>query len=317
AVVPEVVPVVVPTVPVGAPTAPAGAPASPPGAAPSAVPAAVPQGAAGATAGDQDAGPRPTGAAPACLQGGALAGRVEEIARAAEVMRAEAEASLRFGCFSGAEPEALVYAGDRVIAVGSTPGAEPGPLRRLAVHSASGISFAAPLDVDGDGRSEVAVVEQVGPRGGPDGVPDGESGGATSGERHVEVEILRLEGARFTPVAAGAVYRLSERSAAWVGASLGGIELLIELRALGGDVLVGGLYVHRGPDGLDTVAPLLPAVVEVRRKRPGAAGAVTEAATGRPRPGTRPDADGARGDVPPHAPGRPLAQPQPDAGPPP
>ena len=338
AVVPEVVPIV----PAGAPAVPAGAPAGTPGAAPSAAssgvssavpsgaPAATSRGVAGATAGDQDAGPRPASAAPACLQGGALAGRVEEIARAAEVMRAEAEASLRFGCFSGTEPEALVHAGDRVIAVGSTPGAESGPLRRLAVHSASGISFAAPLDVDGDGRSEVAVVKQGPPGGEAEGELDGKPAGSSDGERRVEIELLRLEGARFVPLAASVVYRLSERSAAWVGASLGGIELQVEQRALAGDVLVGGLYAHRGADGLDTVAPLLPAVIEVRRKRPGAAGVVPEAAAGRPRSGGRPGADGAvqpegaspgpgergqgPGDAPAQEPGRTQAAPRPDAG---
>jgi hypothetical protein len=311
AVVPEVVPVVVPAVvPTGVPgVLPAGVPAPGSAAAPEAAPQAVP----GQLDGAQDAGVRGADPAVTCLQGGELAGRVEEIARAAEVLRAEAESSLRFGCFSAGAAEALVHAGDRVVVVGSTPGAEAGPLRRLAVHSALGVAFAAPLDVDGDGRSEVAVVKEA------------KTEGETESERRVEVELLRLEGARFAPVAAGAVYRLSERSAAWVGASLGGIELLVELRAFAGDVLVSGLYAHRGPDGLDTVAPLLPAVIEVRRKRSGTAGVVPEAAAGRPRPGARPGPDGAgvspgsgergHGDVPAPAPGGAQATPQHDAGP--
>jgi hypothetical protein len=224
----------------------------------------------------RDAGMSAAGAAVACPPGDALAGRVEEIARAAEVMRAEVEATLSLGCFSGATVEALVHTGDRVIAVGAGPGPEPGALRRLAVHGTLGISFAAPLDVDGDGRSEIAVVEQA----------------ESEGERQVKVEILRLENNRFTPLAGGEMYRLSERSAAWVGAHLPEIELLVELRAVAGDVLVSGLYVHRGPAGLDTVAPLVPTVIELRRKRPGAA---AEAVVARPRPGLRPEPGAASG----------------------
>lgn len=233
----------------------------------------------------RDAGAVDAAAGAACLDGGDLVGHMDEIVRAAEVTRAEVDASLRFGCFSAAVPEALVHTGDRVVALGSAAGTEPAAVRRLAVHPAAGIVFAAPLDVDGDGRSEVAVVKQR------------EAGG----ERRVEVEILRLDSGRFVPVAAAEVYRLSERNTAWVGAALGEIEILVELQAVAGDVAVSGLYVHHGQTGLDTVAPLVPTIVEVRRKKPGPASAAPEVPAARPRggaprsgPGVEPETTAAR-----------------------
>jgi hypothetical protein len=215
----------------------------------------------------QDAGVTSAGAGAACLDGGDLVGHMDEIVRAAEVTRAEVDASLRFGCFSAAAPEALVYTGDRVVAVGSTAGTEPAAVRRLAVYPAAGISFAAPIDVDGDGRSEVAVVKQR----------------EAEGERRVDVELLRLDGSRFVPVATAEVYRLSERNSAWVGAQLDEIELQVELQAVAGDVVASGLYVHHGQGGLDTVAPLVPTIIEVRRKKPGTAGAAAEVPAPKPR----------------------------------
>ena len=226
----------------------------------------------------RDAGTAPTVVGAACSDGGDLVGHMDEIVRAAEVTRAEVDASLRFGCFSGlapAVPEALVYTADRVVAVGSTAGSEPVAVRRLAVHLAAGIAFAAPLDLDADGRSEVAVVKQR----------------EAQGERRVEVEILRLDGGRFVPVAAAEVYQLSERNTAWVGAQLSEIEILVELQAVAGDVVVSGLYVHHGQTGLDTVAPLVSTIIEVRRKRPGPASPASPPAETSP---TRPRGGAAR-----------------------
>lgn len=226
----------------------------------------------------RDASAGSAGAGTGCLDGGDLVGHMDEIVRAAELTRPEVDASLRFGCFSAAVPEALVHTGGRVVAVGRAAGTEPAAVRRLAVYPAANIVFAAPLDVDRDGRSEVAVVKQR------------EAGG----ERRVEVEILRLDGSRFVPVAAVEAYRLSERNTAWVGAQLREIELLVEIQAVAGNVVVSGLYVHHGQTGLETVAPLVPTTVEVRRKKPGPAGPAAEAPAARPRGGAlRPDPGGA------------------------
>lgn len=204
-----------------------------------------------------DAGAPDAGAPAPCADGDHLAGRARDIARVAEMPPDQVERSLGHGCFSAGAPEALVHDGDRVVVAGGPPD----QLRRLAAHTAPGIVFAAPLDVDGDGRSEIAVTYQ---REGMD-------------ERVIAVEILRLEGGRLVHLGDGEVYRLSERNAAWVGARLSEIELLVELRAGGDWVEVTGLYVHRNPTGPDTVAPLVPKAVEVRRRRPGGKGGAAQA----------------------------------------
>lgn len=213
----------------------------------------------------RDAGARDAGARSACSSSEHWAGRASDIARVAETTPDQVERSLRHGCFSAGAAEALVHAGDRLVVIGGAPDA----LRRLAVHTAPGTVFAAPLDVDGDDRSELAVVYQR----------------EAMDERVIEVEILRLEGSRFARLGHGEVYRLSGRNAAWVGARLHEIELLVELRAGGDWVEVTGLYVHRNPTGPDTVTPLVPTAVELRRRRAsggkgGAGHASADAGTG-------------------------------------
>lgn len=156
-----------------------------------------------------------------------------------------------YGCFSG-EPEAVVRAGDRLVVVGG----EADKLRRLASHIATRMVFVAPLDTDEDGRHELAIVSEA----------------VTEDERIWSLEVLRVEAGRLQRVAAQDLYKVSSTSAAWIGASLHEIELLIELGTTPDGIRYTGLFVHHGADGPDTVAPLVPGTVAIRRKRQGPPG---------------------------------------------
>lgn len=195
-------------------------------------------------------------------------------------------ARLEFGCFSIGQSEAtlgaIVAQGDRlaVVAVERSPGradpdkpddtaadarppsrpevepvAEPRPrVKRVASYTAAGpIVYAAAMDLHGDGRHQVVTVtEQRSPV-----------------DRVVGIELARFESGRLIRAGASELYRVSKTRAAWVGAQLDDIELVIELDGRGDRVRATGLYIQRDRDGrLATVAALLPRTVMFRRKRP-------------------------------------------------
>lgn len=198
---------------------------------------------------------------------------LQQIRAAAELVASPAEApdpavvaTVRRACFSASEAEVLVVGADQVAVVGG----EPGKLRRLAGHAEPGLVYAAPLDVDGDGRSEIVVVSQR----------------VTEEERVTAVQLLRFEAGRLQRVAAEDVYRVSATNAAWVGARLEDVELVIEVRGELEALQLTGLYVHRGKTRPQTVAPLMKAALLVRRGKRSALGPVPGPELGTPPVGT-------------------------------
>lgn len=151
------------------------------------------------------------------------------------------------GCFTGGGPEAVVTGHDRLAVVTG----EPGKRRRLAHTALPGLSFAAAVDVDGDGRDEiVAIAERRDP------------------ERLVSwVEVYRVEGSRLAQVLARPAYELTASAAGWVGANLEDTELLVEVGGGGGALVLGGLYLHREGDQIHSVVPLEPVTIPLRSQR--------------------------------------------------
>jgi hypothetical protein len=176
-----------------------------------------------------------------------LARREAAVIRAARLAAKKPASSVVYSCVSGS-PDALVIESERLTLIGG----EPYKLRRLASHSAPGMVYAAPLDADADGRHEIVIVKKSSP---------------DSDERVWSVEVLRWEAGRLQRLIAEDLYRVYAQNASWVGASLEEIDLLIELAMSGESLRASGFYMHRKPEGLDTVAPLLGASVPIRRKR--------------------------------------------------
>lgn len=156
--------------------------------------------------------------------------------------------SVVYGCFAGSGDEALVYTEDQLVIVGG----DPDKLRRLASYSTPrGLAFAGPLDADGDGRHEIVLVSHT----------------FRDEERVTRLELLRVDAGRFARAAASDVYRISESAAAANGAKLSEIELLLEIEARGGRLVISGLYVHTVSKRPRTVAPLVETRLAVRRTR--------------------------------------------------
>ena len=202
----------------------------------------------------------------AILQAAALVS--EPAAASASADGPDEVATVGYACFAAPAADAPM-AGAVVSGAGQVAvvGGEPGKLRRLAVQPVPGLVYAAPLDVDGDGRSEIAIVAQR----------------ATAEEHAVSLELLRLEGGRLHRLVAQDVYRVSATNAAWVGARLEEIDLMVELRAEAEAVQVTGLYVHRGEARPQTVAPLVRVDVPVRPvKRPAPAAPASAPASSEP-----------------------------------
>ena len=163
-------------------------------------------------------------------------------------------------CFSGDDAELLGYDRGRLAVVAGGNSSSLAPLRRVASHEAPGLVFAAPLDLEGDGRSELAVVTQH----------------EADEIRWLSFELLRLEGAQLVSLGAVEGYHLSERNSRWVGAHLSEITLIPELHARGAAVEFGGLYLHRLPTGIETVVPLVGGELQPRRRRLSPAPAAAE-----------------------------------------
>ena len=161
------------------------------------------------------------------------------------------------GCFSAPAStltvyEALISTESELVLVGG----EAGRFRRLAVHETGDVVFATTVDIDADGRHEIAVVSQR------TSTRDRER------ERISRIEILRYEAGRMQPLADAELYLLSTSNAAWVGASLSEIDLLLELWTDPERVQVTGLFVQWGERGQPSnVAQLMPVTVPIRRKR--------------------------------------------------
>jgi hypothetical protein len=153
-------------------------------------------------------------------------------------------ANVAYGCVDG--PIAVVSSGDRLaVVVGGPPDLRAGRSALL-----EGLMFAAPLDIDGDGRDEIvaAVREQEG-----------------GTKLTVKVDVLAPD---MTPIASKTAYQLTATDVALIGGqSLATIELLLEITPLAaGEIEVGGVYLHRVAGQLQNVTPLDPSPLEIRRR---------------------------------------------------
>lgn len=228
-----------------------------PGAASSGAADAPPSAPGNAPGSDKNAAPPP----PSCAQPWP-SGHVDKILSYVRVPPARRkDARVLHGCFSAPASatttrEALVSDDSRVVLVSG----EPGRLRRLAVHQTDDVVFVATIDIDADGRREIAIVSQR------------VTGSERGRERISRIEILRYEAGRMHQLADSELYRLSTSNVAWVGASLREIDLLLELWTHPERVEVTGLFVHWGARGRPTnVALLMPLTIPIRRKRASSA----------------------------------------------
>ena len=205
-----------------------------------------------------------------CPIAGLAAGAVEIVAAAQMDGRNSSEAHVTYGCLSPNLAAALVVAGPNMALVAG----EPGKFRRLMTQRVDNLAFAGFLDVDGDGKHEVALVTDD----------------VDAKHYRVKVEVQRIENGRFIRLAALDAYEVSAASAAWIGAGLDQIDFLLELSARADTVRIGGLYVHRGKRRPLNVAPLTGKKLVVRRKRatPSATAAENDAGVAPVRPRLRP-----------------------------
>lgn len=150
------------------------------------------------------------------------------------------------GCLDGSTPMAVVTAGDRLSVIAG----DAGKTRRLRVDTPADLVFAAPIDVDGDGSDEVAIVTEP----------------SAAGVKITRLDVHRVEGGRLQRVAGADVYRVTDKSARWAGAQLSQISLMLELRASENTVFVGGLYVQRDGRSVRIVAPLTEQRLSVRTR---------------------------------------------------
>jgi hypothetical protein len=211
------------------------------------------------------AGPART--ASTCAEGGALADAGEALRAAAGLTEPSGSgASVVFGCFTQATAEALVVGAGQVALVSGAPDA----LRRVAAVRTPHLAYAAAIDVDGDGMDEIALVHwepAERPRASPAAGIQDRQPASTLWRAHAD--LFRWDGSRLELFAAHDLYEVTQLAAAWTGADLHDIELLIEIGAGAKELQFGGVYLHRKDGRVSEVAPLLPRVVPLARRRSG------------------------------------------------
>jgi len=185
-----------------------------------------------------------------------------EALRVARVEESEGPARVVPGCFGGGAV-ALVHTNHRLVVVAK----DHDKLRRGPSQNISNLTFAGPIDVDGDGRAEIGVVSHP----------------LEAGVLTVHIDIFKLEGSRLQRLFARDAYKVTAVSATWIGARLDQIDLLLDLSARFETLYLGGLYVQRRGDRVRNVAPLHRLKLALRPKRP-------PTGTALPAEGGRPDA---------------------------
>jgi hypothetical protein len=196
--------------------------------------------------------PRSTGAASPCRAGGPLAAARADVVAAARAKTPAAEAVLRFGCITGAAPEAVVLAGGELTVVGG----EPGKLRRLAPPvPAPGAELFGLLDVEGDGRDEIVWGAER----------------RTETEEALDLHLVRWDAGHLVEVLAERPVVIGEQTAAVAGVTPADIDLAVTVRAAAGALVVGGYYGARTGGRLRVLAPLSPQTLRLDLKHGGAA----------------------------------------------
>jgi hypothetical protein len=117
---------------------------------------------------------------------------------------------------------------------------------------APGAQFVGPLDVDGDGKDEIIWGAQH--RG--------------DNELALEVHALRWDAGKLAEVVSERPIVIAVDAAAAAGVTPGQIELAVEVRASGGALSVGGIYLAKSGDKLRELAPLQPVTLKVEPRHP-------------------------------------------------
>jgi hypothetical protein len=117
------------------------------------------------------------------------------------------------------------------------------------------LRWAAPLDVDGDGRQEIAAFFSE----------------RDASARSTRIELLRWDGNKLLPFDSAVAYSVSAAAAAATGDDLVEIDLLVEVEVADDELHFGGLYLHRGRRGPRNVAPLAPRSSPREGRRPAPA----------------------------------------------
>jgi hypothetical protein len=156
---------------------------------------------------------------------------------------------VRYGCFTGTQAEAIVYAGGELSLVGQ----EAGKLKKTAsVSVPGGLDLLAALDADGDDRDDVVWGAHR----------------RSDRELTVEIHVLRWEAGHFTEVASGKPFTISDDAAAGAGTTTANVDLALELRREPGALAISGLYMNRPGGTLRELAPAAPAMIRVESHRP-------------------------------------------------
>ena len=198
---------------------------------------------------DSDAGtaqPRPL-AEPGCENVPAMRANSAAILDAAR-LPSPLSPAIAYGC--GSQAMAIVFGGERLAVVTS---ASDKPRRSIS-SAVSGLVFASPLDVDGDGADEIVAVTRR------------EIGDSLE----FRVEVFQAD---MAPLASRDAYRLQADTLRWVGAErLEDTDLLLELDSpAAGQVRIGGVYIQRNRFQLRNVAPLRTKLMKVKKRKPSTA----------------------------------------------
>lgn len=196
-----------------------------------------------------DAAAPPAPAAPnPCRAGGRLAEASDELAEfvGARPAGPTGRPLVRFGCVTGAAPEAISV-GPGVL---DLIGGEPGHLRRLAHVALPTAHVVSPIDVDGDGKDEivVAAVERA------------------PTARTVSVTVLDWDGARLSMLSASRPVVITSAAAASAGTTLAALDLALAFRPVGSELELGGLFLTRAGNAVQIAAPLTPLRLKLGRR---------------------------------------------------
>ncbi|MFH0903550.1 MAG: hypothetical protein V2A73_23215 [Pseudomonadota bacterium] len=192
-----------------------------------------------------------------CRSGGTLANARQEIAsvlrgRPTAPQRTESLPDgggqlVRFGCFSGSTPEAVVLGKGELALIAD----DRGRLRRLHRVAVEGDSLAV-VDVDEDGRDEIVVSKRR----------------ARAEELAFSVRAFRYELGRLVEIVNARPFVVSAAAAAAAGVTPTEVDVAVGIRPVGGAIVVGGLYLsgagafgRRG--AIRVIAPIKPTLVRI------------------------------------------------------
>ena len=137
-------------------------------------------------------------------------------------------------------------------------------MRRVGAFAVGPEATVAPLDVDGDGRDDIVVLE---PR-------------RSDRELSFGLRVIRWDGSHLQEILSARPFLVTEQMAAAAGVTPPQVDIAVEVGAGGGQVIANGIYLASGPTGLKQVAPLLPVTLRPEPRK-GTVPAVPDAGEAR------------------------------------